>query len=283
MRPQIPLSIAACLAFSGCLHRSPTWETVISTRVDTRDSGDPSATYAEHMSGVLKSSGVEHKIVTYEFRYRTRLREDAMDTRTAVLYRDEAAGGRNPWWLVDNVSRTPVWVPGEDVERQLEFYIHRPATVLTVNGISTSGDGKASMGDAKRVTAKMKAEPKKDEPSLFARLLPVGKTERSRKFAVNGKPVPARSAPAPRKAKASLERAKVATVQPKREGKKKAAPAKLAKAKPNQPAKVKSSKVTAKQLALFRTRHGTKFDPTSVTDRVKMERLLRGGRNVARL
>jgi len=284
MRPQLTFSLAACLAFSGCLHRSPTWETVISTRVDTRDSGDPSATYAEHMSGVLKSSGVQHKIVTYEFRYRTRLREDAMDTRTAVLYRDEA-GGRNPWWLVDNVSRTPVWLPGENVEKQLEFYLHRPATVLTVNGISASSDGKSLLGEAKSVTAKVKTKPKpeaKEEASFFARLLPVGKTERSRKFAVNGKAVPAQSAPAPRKAKMP-ERTKVAAVQSKRDGKKKAAASKLAKTKPSKLVKVKSSKVTSKQLALFRARHGTKFDPSSMTDRVKMERLLRGARNVARL
>lgn len=282
MRLQLTLSLAACLVFTGCgaLHRSPTWETVISTRVDTRDSGDPSATYAEQMSGVLKSSNVEHKVVTYEFRYRTRLREDAMDTRTAVLYRDDA-GGRNPWWLVDNVSRTPVWLPGENVEKQLEFYLHRPATVLTVNGVSASGDGKAATGDGKIAFAKAKVETKKDERSFFARLSPVSKTERSRKFVAHGK--------APARAEAKVATRTKATAQSKREAQK-IAVAKQGKAKPAKVAsskiaakKLASAKVTSKQLALFRARHGTRFNPSSVADRMKMERLLRNTRNVARL
>src|SRR6187455_1897076 len=101
------LSLAACLTLAGCSQPSSPWNTVRSVRVDTRDSDDPSAAYAEHLSGVLKSANVEHKVVTYEYRYRTVLREEAIGTRTAVLYRDDR-NPNNPWWLTDERLYKPV-------------------------------------------------------------------------------------------------------------------------------------------------------------------------------
>lgn len=220
MRSTSALLLALCLLSAGCggLRRSKGWETVISTRVDTRDAADPSAAYAEQLSAALKAAGVEHKIVTYEFRYRTRLREDAIETRSAVLYRD-AGSSRDPWWLADGHSGDPVWLPGSDLDKQLEFYLHRPATVLSVDGSPAGSDGK-----------RQTAEPGLDRPSFFARLWPVRKTERSRKF-----PAPAQPAPA--------------------------------------------SKFSERQLAIFRAHHGSTFDPASVIDRVKMERLVHAHAN----
>src|SRR5215213_2792355 len=111
------LSLAACLTLAGCSQSSSHWNTVRSVRVDTRDAEDASAAYAEHLSGVLKSANVQHKIVTYEYRYRTALREEAVGTRSAVLYRDET-NPRNPWWLSDERLSKPVWLPGEDETHQ---------------------------------------------------------------------------------------------------------------------------------------------------------------------
>src|SRR5438552_439092 len=110
MQKSLSVSLAACLTVAGCSHSPSPWNTVRSVRVDTRDSDDPSAAYAEHLSGVLKSANVEHKVVTYQFHYRTALREEAVATRTAVLYRDDH-NPSNPWWLTDERLNKPVWLP----------------------------------------------------------------------------------------------------------------------------------------------------------------------------
>lgn len=216
MRLTLLLSLLACLALAGCggLRRSPAWEVVLSARIDSHGDAD----YAEQLSGVLRDAGIEHKVVTYEFRYRTRLRDEAIETRTSLLYRDSGST-RHPWWLVDAHTNNPVWLPGENLDRQLEFHLHRPATVVSVDGVPASSEGKRHT-----------AEPQADQPSLLARLWPVRKTERSRKVIA-----PATRAASP----------------------------------------------TSHQLASFRARHGTRFDPASVIDRVKMERIARGSRDIA--
>jgi hypothetical protein len=137
-------------------------------RVDTRDSGDPSAAYAEHLSGVLKTAHVQHKIVTYEYRYHTAFREEAIGTRTAVIYRDDK-NPNNPWWLMDDQLFNPVWLPGEDENRQVSFYLHRPATVVSTKTIDDS-DGKRSIAAPDELESR---------GTMVARLQPVGKTERS--------------------------------------------------------------------------------------------------------
>lgn len=216
MRAILSLSSLACLLLAGCsgLRPSPAWETVTSARIDHFDS----AAYAEQLSTTLKSAGIAHKVVTYEFPYRTRTNHEAIATRTSVLYRDESSSTRDPWWLADSHTSNPKWLPGEDLDRQLEFHLHKRVTVLKVDGASASSEGTRQLAVARS-----------ERPSLFARLLPLKKTERSQRFA---------------------------------------APASAAKA----------SAFPKHQLALFRARHGTNFDPASVMDRVKMERLIGGSR-----
>jgi hypothetical protein len=217
MHKSVSLSLTLCLVLTGCdaVRRSPTWATVRSSRIDTRDAAGASGDYAERLSAVLKSAHVEHKTVTYEFRYRTRLNEEAISTRTVVLYRD-GRSARHPWWLMDERLRQPVWLPGENLDHQLSFYAHRPASVVAINGQSTTGEGKVQVAEG---------------PSLFARLWPMRKTERSRQF-----------------------------------------PTLLA---------ARDTGISAEVLALFRVRHGSEFDPSSVLDRVKLEQLRRGaGRTV---
>ena len=207
--------------------RSSTWEAVRSARVDTRDAADPSAAYAEHLRGVLKSAGVAHKVVTYEFHYRTRLREEAIGSRTAVIYRDGDSAS-NPWWLMDDRLRQPVWLPGENVENQIEYYIHRPATITSVEG----SKGRGSEG---KMIASARTE--EERPSFWARLFPNRQNEAPR-LQVRAKGAPITTVTA-------------ATAEAPVDG-----------------------HITPRALALFRARHGTEFDPASVTDRVKMEHLL---------
>ena len=246
MRPSRFFLLSACLFAAGCggLRRSPAWETVISSRIDTRDEADPSAAYAERLSSRLKQAGVEHKLVTYEFRYRTRLREEAVDTRTAILYRDDNHS-RDPWWLADDRSAyNPVWLPREDINYQLAFYLHRPATVISVHHVPGSSDGKKSI-----------KEPAVQGQTALARLEPVRKTERSWSFLslFRPAPVPAKTVRQPGRAKPTL----------------------MAQAP-------RGSSPNARHLALFRARHGTNFDPSSIADRIKMDRLVQRRGHIAR-
>lgn len=157
------------MAGCGAFHRSPTWATVAYSHLRPGGGGDPSEDYAQQLSGLLKSARIEHKVVSYEFRYRTRLREEAVGTRTAVIYRDNSHPS-HPWWLMDDRLRTPFWLPGDDVNYQLSFYLRRPATAVSVNGQNLDGDGKGTLSTAS------------EAPSFFARLNPLRRTERSRPF-----------------------------------------------------------------------------------------------------
>jgi hypothetical protein len=207
-------SLAALLAFAGCsASRSSTWGTVRASRLEYR--AESSEAYADHLSATLKTSRVPHKVVTYEYRYRTPGGEEAIATRTAVLYRD-GTDTRDRWWLMEDRLRTPAWVPGEDPEYQITFYLRRQATVVSVDG--------SGVGEGKR---EISAEPA--AAVAFARLMPVRRTERSRK--------------------------QIAIVRAEKPG-----------------------SIPAKHLVAFRLRHGGKFDPSSVADRLKMERLLQGTR-----
>ncbi|MEQ1858422.1 MAG: hypothetical protein ABMA13_00640 [Chthoniobacteraceae bacterium] len=173
MRRSLLLSLTAGLVLAGCgaLRPSATWSLVRAARVETRDAADPSAAFAVQLGAVLKSAGVEHKVVTYEFSHRTRRGEEVTATRTAVVYRDGACA-RSPWWLMDERLRAPAWLPGEDLGRQLSFYARRRATVLSVAGGSSRDNGGTRL-----------AQLQPGKPSFLARLWPIRKTERSRRFA----------------------------------------------------------------------------------------------------
>src|SRR5687767_8741754 len=113
MQKPLVLSIAACLGFAGChvFQKSEKWE--LATRVrpgETKRDADPSDAYANKLHAALASHGVEHKVVVYQYRYTTRLREEAVGTRTAVIYRDDTKPS-HPWWLKDDRLNTPVWLP----------------------------------------------------------------------------------------------------------------------------------------------------------------------------
>src|SRR5688572_23511766 len=128
MRHVFLFSLAALLAFSGCSgSRSSTWGTVRANRLGYRSNGGGSEEFAEQLASELKAVHVAHKVVAYEYRYRTPGGDEAIESRTAVLYHD-GSDSRNPWWLMEDRLRSPVWVPGQDPEYQVSFYLHRPAT-----------------------------------------------------------------------------------------------------------------------------------------------------------
>jgi hypothetical protein len=201
------LCLLLSLAFAGCESgRNPSvWNTVRTSRIDARNAANPSDEYARHLAGVLRASHVDCKVVAYEYRYRTYAGDEAIATRTAVIYRQ--GDGRDPWWLMEDRLRTPVWVPGDDLEHQISFYLHRQATIVSVNG--------HALGDGKR-QVELQATP--------ARLPAIRTTERSRKYV----PVAHNS---------------------------------------------RSPQIGSKDLARFRAIHGTAFNPASIADRLKMERL----------
>ena len=120
---------------------------------------DPSSSYAEKLHRVLLDEGVEHIVVTYQYHYYTHQYEEALGTRTAVVYRDDA-DSRYPWWLKDERTANPIWLPNGDLDKQLSFYCHRKAEVIekTVYPARGSGSGKRSLAIAR--PAHDKAQPK---------------------------------------------------------------------------------------------------------------------------
>src|SRR5947209_6154055 len=132
MQKPLALSIAVCLSLSGCqlFEKSRTWETVMSVRPgECIREADPSSAYAEKLHRVLLEQGIEHIVVTYQYHYHTHQYEEALGTRTAVVYRDEA-DARYPWWLKDDRLENPFWLPNGNLDKQLSFYARRPAQVI---------------------------------------------------------------------------------------------------------------------------------------------------------
>ena len=141
MSKPLALSIAACLALTGCqvFRKSPTWDKVVRTCIDLPREGETSKIYAEGLHRELHADRIEHKVVTYQYRYRSRLREDATAERTAVIYRDDT-NPKYPWWLKDETSGRPRWLPNGSVEQQVRFYVGRDVQIVDPGHLS--GDGK---------------------------------------------------------------------------------------------------------------------------------------------
>ena len=127
---------------TGCqsFRTSPIWKKIVHARIDLPRDGDTSKRYASGLHRELTAAGIEHKVVTYQYRYHTRLRDEVTTERTAVIYRDDTKV-KYPWWLKDQSSNRPVWLPNGSVEQQLRFYIGREVQVVET-GHETGGDGK---------------------------------------------------------------------------------------------------------------------------------------------
>lgn len=145
MQKPLALSIALCLSLTGCqvCEKSKTWDTVVSVRPgDAYLQADPSSYYAEKLHAVLVDQGVEHYVVTYQYHYYTNHYEEAVGTRTAVVYRDNDSPGY-PWWLKDDRTALPVWLPAGELAKQISFYCRRQAEVIEQKYYPAHGSGKA--------------------------------------------------------------------------------------------------------------------------------------------
>lgn len=132
MSKTLSFALSACLALTGCqiFHKSPTWNKVVHTRISVPLEGDMSKPYASALHRELKADRIEHKVVTYQFRFRSPLRDDVTMERTAVIYRDET-NPKYPWWLKDETSHRPVWLPNGSTQQQIRFYIGHDVEVIS--------------------------------------------------------------------------------------------------------------------------------------------------------
>lgn len=142
MQKPLALALTVCLVLTGC--QSPTWNTVVGVRPgDAFRQADPSSFYAEKLHAVLLEQGIEHYVVTYQYHYYTNHYEEALSTRTAVVYCDNA-NTHYPWWLMDDRTATPFWLPEGDLEKQISFYCRRKAEVIEKKHYPAhAGSGKA--------------------------------------------------------------------------------------------------------------------------------------------
>ena len=130
---KLALLAATTLLLAGCETPRPsrTWETVKAVRHTGPFVENPAAAYAEKLHATLQTAHVEHKVVTFKFRYRSRLLLHREGEETAVVYRDPATPAQ-PWWLMSERLCTPVWLPTKPLASQVAFHVRRPATLVKV-------------------------------------------------------------------------------------------------------------------------------------------------------
>lgn len=281
MLKPLALSIALCLSLTGCqvFEKSKTWDTVMSVRPgDSFRQADPSEYYSEKLHDVLLQQGIEHYVVTYQYHYYTHQYDEAVGTRTAIVYRDEADPSY-PWWLKDDRTATPFWLPNGDLNKQLSFYCRRPAEVIeqkhyparpggkevvaprrTTQARGEAHNGFASLAPAKvhvaeRVQPVTKITPVKPAPAAHAAVTKI--QHASSTVAAKSKTLPEVAASAPAPSHASTSWIAPAVIDPVQQA--------------NDP-----TPRDAHLEKLFRARNGTTYDPTSAVDRRKMEQLKHG-------
>ncbi|MDR3405200.1 MAG: hypothetical protein P4L99_22080 [Chthoniobacter sp.] len=277
MQKPLALSIAVCLALTGCqvFEKSKTWETVMSVHTgDAFREADPSSSYAEKLHRVLLDQGVEHYVVTYQYHYYTHHYEEALGTRTAVVYRDDT-NASYPWWLKDDRTPNPVWLPNGEMAKQLSFYCRRPAEVIEKKHYPAGG------GSGKEI-ARPRTAAVQPRVHVAERSQPVTKIALA-------KPAPAQAA------KPAVAYHPITSVKPAPTG-----PSAVTRIQHAPTASVPKSKPAAAEIAtgpamidpvqqaaepaprdehlekLFRLRNGTSYDRTSAIDRRKMEQLKHG-------
>ncbi|MEP6668199.1 MAG: hypothetical protein ABJF10_03550 [Chthoniobacter sp.] len=297
MQKPLALSIAVCLSLSGCqvFEKSKTWDTVMSVRPgDSFRQADPSSSYADKLHRVLLDQGVEHFVVTYQYHYYTHQYEEALGTRTAVVYRDDA-DSRYPWWLKDDRTATPVWLPNAEMDKQLSFYCHRPAEIIEKKHYPAGGgSGKEGKAVSHPRTALVESR-----VHVAQRPLPVTKIALAKPAPTHfAKPVVTYHAPVSQKSVTTIT-----TASPKAVTKIQHSPTAAAAPKAKPVAEIASGPAATNHSnpswtpptvidpveqasdpaprderleKLFRTRNGTSYDRTSAVDRRKMEQLKHG-------
>lgn len=139
MHKIMPLAAGISLLFASCQapRQSRTWEIVKASRHPGPGEQDPSGVYARELHKTLEKSGIAHKVVTFKFRYASRLTLNAAAEDTAVIYRDDSNPAQ-PWWIMAERLWSPVWVPVQAIDAQISFFVRRPATVVKVEEFSAA-------------------------------------------------------------------------------------------------------------------------------------------------
>lgn len=133
MHKLIALTVGIVALLSGCNapQKTQTWAAVKAVRHPRPVVPDRDRSYAKELHETLQRSGVEHKVVTFTFRYTSRTSHFEPAEGTAVIYRDTGTPA-HPWWFMEESLSSPVWLPTEPVERQIAFRLGRPATVVKI-------------------------------------------------------------------------------------------------------------------------------------------------------
>ncbi len=137
-------SIAAALLAGCAAKKSATWQTVRAVPHAGPHDKAPAPAYANRVHAALRDAGVAHKVVTFKFRYHSRLQLNREGEETVVVYRDTATPA-HPWWLAAERFSNPVWLPEKPLERQLGSYLSRPVSIVKVEDFparSGARDGK---------------------------------------------------------------------------------------------------------------------------------------------
>jgi hypothetical protein len=267
--------------------KSETWETVMRVRPgDTIHEPDDSAAYAEKLHRVLLEQGVEHMVVTYQFHYYTNHYEEALTTRTAVIYRDDI-NPHYPWWLKDDRSSMPFWLPNGDLNHQVSFYCQRPAEVIEKQVYPAHSGGKSTVPLVRPPQSHHHAE-NLQKPQPVTRVTQVKAAPISpAKSAVSSHPAAAKpTVDATHTAVTKIQKpAPTVAARPQTPAQKPApsSGANLANSSSSPPATIDPIAQGADLEGhdahleqLFRSRNGTKYDPTSAVDRRKMEQIKHG-------
>ena len=244
MQKSYSLALAVGLTLAACegSKQKTTWQKVTETKPDKVAAADPGEAYTNKLHKLLTTEKVEHKVVTYQYRYQTRMRDEAVGTHSAVLYRDNS-DPKNPWWLMDERLGKPVWLPGEDVNKQVAFYLRRQAQVVEQKQF-TGGEPQA----ADTMIAKNTPVVPLGEPA-------VTRIARVKKAPVRETAVAQAAPPAPQPEAAPFIR-----------------PARFAPATGGLPIPfTKPEPAESHYDDIFRRAHGTDYDPASPIDRRKME------------
>ena len=127
------LTAGIALLLTGCqpTKNSRTWEAVKAAPHTGPGIQHRSTVYALQLHKTLQRAGVEHKVVTFRFRYPSIMKIDRTGEDVAVIYKDTGTP-EHPWWLMSECLWNPVWLPAGTVQRQVDFYLRRPTAIVSV-------------------------------------------------------------------------------------------------------------------------------------------------------
>ena len=133
MHKRNTLTAGIAIFLAGCqpTQNSRTWEAVKAAPHIGPGVPHRTAVYAQQLHKTLQRAGVEHKVVTFRFKYPSILKIDRVGEDVAVIYKD-AGTPDHPWWLMAEYLWNPVWLPSGAVRRQVDFYVRRPASIVSV-------------------------------------------------------------------------------------------------------------------------------------------------------